>query len=100
MLWFDLLVIRWLLWRGQTVRATTYATRVILELHRFVEEESARIAKAAGIDVPRPKETRVVRASADVFKLGQVLTIDGRPFAVARLLSASRREVIYEVVSQ
>lgn len=41
-------------------------------------------------------QTRLVRASAEVHKIGDRLSIDGRDFYVTRLLSASKREVIYE----
>jgi hypothetical protein len=100
MLWIDLLVIRWLLWRGDKQRAAVYASTVIRDLRALVDKECDRIAKVAKIDVPKLKETRIIRASADVFKIGQVVKIDHKDFVIARLLSASKRETIYEVVSQ
>lgn len=98
MLWIDHLVIRWLLWRKKNAVAAAYARKVIETLRAGTEVECSRLAAAAGIDVPVEKETRIIRASGDVFKIGQRVRIDNRDFTVTRLLSASKREVIYEVV--
>lgn len=98
MLWIDHLVIRWLLWRKKSAHAAAYARKVIESLQAGCAIEATRLAAAASIDVPVQKETRIIRASGDVFKIGQKVKIDGRDFTVTRLLSASKREVIYEVV--
>lgn len=53
----------------------------------------ARLTAAVG---GPPKETRIIRASGDIYKPGHVLKIDGKQFFITRLLSASPREVLYE----
>jgi hypothetical protein len=81
MVWVCMAIIRLALRLGQR----EWATRKAGEL--------AAIGASLALE---PRQTRIIRATADIYKPGHVLTIDRKKFYVTRLLSASPKEVLYE----
>lgn len=65
--------------------------------HR-AELRVAALYDSAGLDVPKPKMTRLIRTEKDILRPGQVAVVDGKAFRVVRLVSSNARETAYEAV--
>jgi len=69
------------------------------------EQQISDLYTAVGLEVPkppelpRPKVVKMIRTVADTLKPGNVVIVEGEPFQIKRLLSASAKEATYEAES-
>jgi len=84
---------------GHNEWARSAAKDAIANLRRRTDLKIHAIASAAGIAVPAVadiRQGRIIRTRTDSLKPDQVVLVDGQRFRIARLISSSALETVYE----